>query len=98
MRRTTEGVHQSDAFDPTPDHDDLEMFGVDPEGPLPEAEQEVLIPDTLCPLTDTERQHFLQQISLLQQDREYDHRIRVFCGAKLLLNEILHDSTSSNSD
>ena len=48
MRHTTEGVHQSDVLDP--DHDDLEMFGVDPE------QKQVLIPDTLCPLTDTERQ------------------------------------------
>ena len=85
-----------DVVDPIPD--DLETFGIDPDGPLPEVQQQVLIPDTLCSLTDTEKQHFLEQLSLLQHGHENDDGIRVCCGAKTLLNEILHDSSSSNSD
>ena len=42
--------------DPDPD---LEMYGLDPDGPVPEVHQQVEVPDTLCPLDTTKRQRFL---------------------------------------
>lgn len=87
---------QLDVIDPTPG--DLESFGLDPDGPVPEEYQEVTVPETLCPLSDQEMTHFLDEISHLQDDHDPDFGIRRFCAAKQLLNEILqyHDTGSSS--
>ena len=100
IRDSSEGQHRIEVIDPTPD--DLESFGIDPSGPLPEAQQQVMVPETWCPLDDAGRQNFLDSLSLLQQEQcqPSDYGIQKYCSAKRLLNEILQlqDSSSSSSD
>lgn len=50
-RSNSEGYHLLDVVDPIPE--DLNDFGIDPCGPVPELQQEVTVPETICPLNDT---------------------------------------------
>ncbi len=58
FRANCEGHRQIlDVVDPAPM--DLVQFGKHPSGPLPEAHQQVVDPETVCPLNETSRQQFL---------------------------------------
>ena len=79
--------------------DDIDNFGIDGNGPVPEDHQIVAVPDTQCPLNDPEKANFLEGISHLQTD-DTDFGISNFCAAKQFLNEILehHESNSTTSE
>ena len=95
MRRAQcEGAH--DVVDNTPA--DLEQFGVEPVGALPEPEQQVTVSKTVCPLSIAARQQFLTTISCFGTSAEDDYGIRVFCTARAYLRELLQDSSNSSSD
>ena len=80
-------------------HPDLETFGIDPDGPVPEVYQQVMIPETLCPLDNADKQRFLDGLALLPQDQGREYGIHKYCAAKRLLNEIIQSaSSSSDSD
>ncbi len=95
IRANCEGAHQlQDVADPTPS--DLEKFGVDPNGPLPESHQQVLVPETVCPLDATTRQLFLDSLGC--GDAPDDYGVQAFCTAKNYLDELLQTQVSSESD
>ena len=45
---------------------DLDTFGLDPDGPVPEAQQQVVVPDTFCPLDEGDQQRFKDGIAIMQ--------------------------------
>ena len=71
-------------IDPSPE--DLQNYGIDPSGPIPEVQHQVSVAETLRPLNDSERQHFLDG---LQDYRDSDYGLQQYCAAKHLLSEIL---------
>ena len=82
-----------EAIDPSPD--DLQNFGIDPSGPIPEVQDQVSVPETPCPLNDSEKQCFLDG---LQDYCDSDYGLHQYCTAKQLLSEILqHQNTGSSN-
>ena len=72
---------------------DLDTFGLDPDGPVPEAQQQVVVPDTFCPLDEGDQQRFKDGIAIMQHEQS----IQKYCAAKRLLNEIMQDYSTSDS-
>ena len=88
-----------EVIDPIPD--DLENFGIDPSGPIPEIHQQVMVPETLSPLNDSQKEHFLDELSQLQYS--CDSEIEQYCAGRRLLSELLQEqqqvaTSSSGSD
>ena len=98
LRSAGEGHQILDVLDPTPE--DLSTFGIDPSGPIPHPRQQVSIPKTLCPLSDTSKQCFVDCVQLMQSDPNplTDYGVSRFVQAKRFLHIMLQDTTSSNSD
>ena len=68
---------------------DLHTFGLDHDGPVPEAQQQVGVPDTFCPLDEGDQQRFKDGIAIMQHEQSTDSGIQKYCAAKRLLNEIM---------
>ena len=88
MRCTVEGMHRLDIVDPTPN--DLESFGIDFSGPPPEAHQQVVVPDTLHPLSDASKEWIMEQISLCQESDD-TFGFDTFCMSRAILYEMMED-------
>ena len=97
IRADSEGHHQMlDVMDPT--FMDVEQFGIDPSGPLPEAHQQVIVPEVMCPLNEPARHQFLESLDNGSANSEDDYGVQAFCTAKNYLHEILEESSTSDSD
>ena len=84
-----------EAIDPSPD--DLQNFGIDPSGPVPEVQHQVSVPETICPFNDSERQRFLDGLQEYRYS-DSDYGLHQYCAAKQLLSEILqHQDTAAGS-
>lgn len=96
IRASCEGDHHVfNVVNPTPVG--LAQFGVDPNGPLPEAHQEVCVHETVCPLSADAQQQFLEYLerSPLPED---NYGIQAFCVAKSCLAEFILDSNNSDTN
>ena len=98
VRSNREGYHLLDIVDPTPE--DISNFGIDPCGPVAEVQQTVTVPETICPLSETAKQRFLDCLHLMHSDPtpQSDYGISKFIQAKSLLCHLLQDSSSSSTD
>ena len=84
---------ENDVIAPGPE---LEMYGIDPDGPVPEVHQQVDVPDTIRPLDTSARQRFVDSLQQ-EQDSDRDYGVRNYCTAKKMLQEILECTTSSSN-
>ena len=83
--------------DPSTSTTDLDSYGVDPDRPVPDVHQEVVVPETLCPLSDSDQQNFLDGLMQLEDEHHSDYGLHKFQEAKALLSNIMQEY-SSNSD
>lgn len=75
--------------DETVDGRDLEMYGIDFQGPVPDVQQEVEVPDMLCPLNESNKQLFLDALSQVGEEECHDYGLSQFNDAKQMLSGML---------
>ena len=74
----------------------IEAFGMDDEGPLPDEQTHtVVLPETLCPLSDSAREHFIDS---LHETVNIDEAETVYMHARDNLHQIVSLNSSSDSD
>ena len=59
--------------DPSTSTTDLDSYGVDPDRLVPDVHQEVVVPETLCPLSDSDQQNFLDGLMQLEDEHHSDY-------------------------
>ena len=69
-----------------------EMYGIDPDGPVPDVHQEVVFPENVFPLSESNQQQFLDGLSQLLEEQCHGYGLHQFTAAKQLLRDMVEST------